>query len=127
MNVNQISNHLSPPLAAPTSGRTAPPAGANPASDVAAAAAAPAQSAAKAPPATGSDEVRKAAQQVNAALKATASSDLQFSVEGDNKDVVVRVVDSQTKELIRQIPSEEMVAISKAMDNLSGLLVQQKA
>ena len=70
---------------------------------------------------------RKAAQRVNAALKATSSSDLQFSVEGDNKNVVVRVVDSQTKELIRQIPSEEMVAISKAMDNLSGLLVQQKA
>ena len=124
MNVNQLSNNLSPPLAAPTSGQTAPPAGANPAS-----AAAPAQSAARkaAPPPTGADEVRKAAQQVNAALKATSSSDLQFSVEGENKDVVVRVVDSQTKELIRQIPSEEMVAISKAMDNLSGLLVQQKA
>lgn len=124
MNVNQLSDNLSPPLTAPTSGRTAPPAGANPAS-----ATAPAQSAARkaAPPPSGTDEVRKAAQQVNAALKATASSDLQFSVEGENKDVVVRVVDSQTKELIRQIPSEEMVAISKAMDNLSGLLVQQKA
>ena len=125
MNVNQISNNLSPPVVAPTGVQTAPQAGANLASGVATAA--PAQSSAKAPPTTGSDEVRKAAQQVNAALKATASSDLQFSVEGDNKDVVVRVVDSQTKELIRQIPSEEMVAISKAMDNLSGLLVQQKA
>jgi flagellar protein FlaG len=123
MNVNQISNNVSPPLTATTSGQTVPPAGANPAS-----AAAPAQAAVKKtlPPPSGADEVRKAAQQVNAALKATASSDLQFSVEGDNKDVVVRVVDSQTKELIRQIPSEEMVAISKAMDNLSGLLVQQK-
>ena len=123
MNVNQLNNNVSPPVTAPTSGRTAPPAGANQAGAVAAA---PAQSSATAPPATGSDEVRKAAQQVNAALKATSSSDLQFSVEGDNKNVVVRVVDSQTKELIRQIPSEEMVAISKAMDNLSGLLVQQK-
>ena len=124
MNVNQLSNNASPPVVAPTSERTAPPAGVNLASG---AAAAPVQASATAPPAMGSDEVRKAAQQVNAALKATASSDLQFSVEGDNKDVVVRVVDSQTKELIRQIPSEEMVAISKAMDNLSGLLVQQKA
>jgi flagellar protein FlaG len=124
MNVNQISNNVSPPVTAPTSGRTAPPTGANPAGG---AAAASAQSSATAPPAKGSDDVRKAAQQVNAALKATSSSDLQFSVEGDNKNVVVRVVDSQTKELIRQIPSEEMVAISKAMDNLSGLLIQQKA
>ena len=120
MNVNQLSNSLSPPVAPPASERTVPPAGAS------AAAAAPAQSSATATPAR-SDEVRRAAQQVNAALKATASSDLQFSVDGDNKDVVVRVVDSQTKELIRQIPSEEMVAMSKAIDNLSGLLIQQKA
>ena len=125
MNINQLSNNVSPPVAAPSSERSTPPVGANQASD--SAAAAPAKSPATAPPATGSDEVRKAAQQVNAALKATASSDLQFSVDGDNTDVVVRVVDSQTKELIRQIPSEEMMAISKAMDNLSGLLVQQKA
>ena len=124
MNINQLSNNASQPTAAPTSGRTAPPVGTNPSS---AAAATPVQSATAAAPPTRSDEVRKAAQQVNAALKATASSDLQFSVEGDNKDVVVRVVDSQTKELIRQIPSEEMVAMSKAIDNLSGLLIQQKA
>ena len=122
-NINQLGN-VQPPVVAPTTGRTAPSSGVNPTSE---AKAAPAQStAATAAPAT-NDEVRQAAKQVNAALKATASSDLQFSVDDDNKDVVVRVVDSQTKELIRQIPSEEMVAISKAMDNLSGLLVQQKA
>ena len=123
MDIKQLDK-ASQPVAEPATGRTAPASGANPAST---AKAAPAQStAATAAPAT-NDEVRQAAKQVNAALKATASSDLQFSVEDDTKDVVVRVVDSQTKELIRQIPSEQMVAISKAMDNLSGLLVQQKA
>ena len=120
-NIKQLGN-VPPPVVALTTGRAAPAAGANPAS-----AAAAAQSATAAAPSARSDDVRKAASQVNEALKGTASSDLQFSVEGENKDVVVRVVDSQTKELIRQIPSEEMVAISKAMDNLSGLLVQQKA
>ena len=119
-NINQIGN-VPPPVVALTTERAAPAAGAKLASVAAAA-----QSAAATPPAR-SDEVRKAASQVNEALKGTASSDLQFSVEGENKDVVVRVVDSQTKEVIRQIPSEQMVAISKAMDNLSGLLVQQKA
>jgi flagellar protein FlaG len=119
-NINQLGN-VSPPVVALTTERAAPAAGAKVAS-----AAAAAQSATAAAPAR-SDEVRKAAKQVNEALKGTASSDLQFSVEGDNKEVVVRVVDSQTKEVIRQIPSEQMVAISKAMDNLSGLLVQQKA
>lgn len=117
-NINQLGN-VPPPVVAPATERGTPPAGAKAAS--AAAAPAPAQSTAR------SEDVRKAASQVNEALKGTASSDLQFSVEGDNKQVVVRVVDSQTKEVIRQIPSEEMVAISKAIDNLSGLLVQQKA
>jgi flagellar protein FlaG len=119
-NIKQLGN-VPPPVVAMTPERAAPAAGAKLASVAAAA-----QSAAATPPAR-SDEVRKAASQVNEALKGTASSDLQFSVEGENKDVVVRVVDSQTKEVIRQIPSEQMVAISKAMDNLSGLLVQQKA
>jgi flagellar protein FlaG len=120
-NINQLGK-VPPPVVASTSERAAPAGGAKPAS-----AAAAAQSATAAMPPARSDEVRKAASQVNEALKGTASSDLQFSVEGDNKEVVVRVVDSQTKEVIRQIPSEQMVAISKAMDNLSGLLVQQKA
>ncbi len=120
-NIKQLGN-VPPPVVALTTERAAPAAGAKLASVAAAA-----QSAAAATPPARSDEVRKAANQVNEALKGTASSDLQFSVEGENKDVVVRVVDSQTKELIRQIPSEQMVAISKAMDNLSGLLVQQKA
>ena len=116
MNINPLNN-AAPPVAEPALGRTAP---------ASAGKATPAQAAAAPAPAT-SDDVRKAASQVNEALQKTASSDLQFSVEGENKQVVVRVVDSQTKEVIRQIPSEEMVAISKAMDNLSGLLVQQKA
>ncbi len=117
MNINPLNN-AAPPVAEPAPGRTAP---------ASAGKATPAQAAAAKPAPATSDDVRRAASQVNEALQRTASSDLQFSVEGENKQVVVRVVDSQTKEVIRQIPSEEMVAISKAMDNLSGLLIQQKA
>ena len=119
-NINQLGN-VPPSVVAPSTERAAPAVGAKPAGEAAAAAPATTQSAAR------SDDVRRAANQVNEALKGTASSDLQFSVEGENKEVVVRVVDAQTKELIRQIPSEQMVAISAAMDNLSGLLIQQKA
>jgi len=121
MNINPTGN-APPPVAESASGRTAP--AASPTSQTSAA---PAQAVAATQAPTPTDEVRQAANQVNQALKATPSSSLEFSVEGENKQVVVRVVDSQTKELIRQIPSEEMMAISKAMDNLSGLLIQQKA
>ena len=40
---------------------------------------------------------------------------------------MVKVVDQSTKEVIRQIPSEEMLAIAKALDSLKGLLVRQTA
>ena len=40
---------------------------------------------------------------------------------------MVKVIDSNTQEVIKQIPSEEMIAIAKALDKLKGLLLQQKA
>ena len=54
-------------------------------------------------------------------------SSLQFEVDGESNKVVVRIVDSDTKELIRQIPSEEMLAISESLDKLIGFLIAQKA
>ena len=73
-----------------------------------------------------SEAVRKVAQQINEFLKSTSTS-VEFAVDDDSSKVVVRIVDAQTKELIRQIPSEEMIAMSKAIDTMSGLLIRQKA
>jgi flagellar protein FlaG len=39
----------------------------------------------------------------------------------------VKVIDTATKDVLRQIPSEEMLAIAKAIDKVKGLLVHQKA
>lgn len=55
------------------------------------------------------------------------NSDLQFSVNDDTDKVIVTVVDSETKEVIRQIPSEEMLAIAKALDSIKGLFIKQQA
>ena len=117
MSINTINN-APLPVAEPATARAAP---------ASAAKAAPAPAATPAPATQA--EVRQAASQVNKALQRTESANLEFSVEGDNqnKQVVVRVVDSQTKEVIRQIPSAEMMAISQTMDKMSGLLIQQKA
>jgi flagellar protein FlaG len=70
--------------------------------------------------------IREAAQQVNNYLQSNKSS-LQFEVDGQTDKVVVRIVDSATKELIRQIPSEEMLAISESLDKMIGFLIAQKA
>ena len=55
------------------------------------------------------------------------SGNLEFTVDEDTGQTVIKVIDNQTKELIRQIPSEEMLEIAKALDRLQGLLVRQKA
>lgn len=52
---------------------------------------------------------------------------LLFSLDKDTGTTVVKVVDTETKEVIKQIPSEEMLALAKALDQLQGLLVKQKA
>ncbi|MNR96008.1 flagellar protein FlaG [compost metagenome] len=67
-----------------------------------------------------------ALQSINKALQAL-SSNLEFTVDSDSNRTVVKVVDQQTKEVIRQMPSLEALEISKALDKLQGLLVKQKA
>lgn len=55
------------------------------------------------------------------------ASNLEFSVDNDTGKTVVRVVDASTRELIRQIPSEEMLSIARNMDRVEGLLIKSKA
>lgn len=54
-----------------------------------------------------------------------AGGSVQFQVDGDK--TIVKVVDSETNQIIRQIPSEEAIAISKSLDKLQGLLINSKA
>ena len=57
----------------------------------------------------------------------TVSSDLQFSVDKDSGKTVVKIVDSKTKEIIRQIPGEEVLALRRALDKMKGLLFSMEA
>jgi len=54
-----------------------------------------------------------------------AGSSVQFQVDGDK--TIVKVVDPETNQIIRQIPSEEAIAISESLDKLQGLLINSKA
>ena len=55
------------------------------------------------------------------------NNSLQFGVDSDSGKTVVKVIDVDTKEVIKQVPSKEMLAIAKALDGIKGLLVHQKA
>ena len=55
------------------------------------------------------------------------NTSLEFSIDDESGTVVVKVTDKETKEVIKQFPSEEALELAKALDKLKGLLVQQKA
>lgn len=53
------------------------------------------------------------------------SISVQFKIDPDYKELIVKVVEQETGQLIRQIPTEDVVKMSKAVDNLKGLLFAQ--
>lgn len=73
-----------------------------------------------------SEDVLKALDEVREAVKPVAQS-LHFSLDQDTGRTVVKVMDTETNEMIRQIPSEDILKIAKAIDKLQGLLIKQQA
>jgi flagellar protein FlaG len=72
-------------------------------------------------------ELESAVRALNQSMKAS-NSNLAFSVDQDTQQTVVSVLDSQTGEVIKQFPSKEAIAISKAIGEIQqGLLLKQKA
>lgn len=78
----------------------------------------------QAPP--GAAAAMQAVRAINEFLK-SSSANVEFMVDGRSSKVIVRVVDSETGKVIRQMPSEEMLAISQALDRMTGMLLEQKA
>lgn len=64
---------------------------------------------------------------INKSLK-QSSINLQFNVDTDTKMPVIKLVDGETGETIRQFPTEDALAISRAIDRIQqGMLLKQKA
>jgi flagellar protein FlaG len=49
---------------------------------------------------------------------------LSFSVEDDTGETVIKVVDSDTDETIRQIPSQEFLEIAKMLEKTKSVLMK---
>jgi flagellar protein FlaG len=76
--------------------------------------------------------LEKAVSQMAAYVQNT-QRDMNFSVDDVTGRVVVKVIDSNSDEVIRQIPSEEMLAIARHLteslenDEPKGFLIELKA
>ena len=60
-------------------------------------------------------------------MSETIQTKLSFSVDEENNEIVVRIFDKESEELIRQFPSEEMLSLQGKMSDLAGFLFDQKA
>ncbi len=60
-------------------------------------------------------------------LVAPALQTVQFSMDEEAGRMIVKVIDTATQKTIRQIPNEEVLAFSKTLGRLQGLVVREKA
>ena len=72
-------------------------------------------------------QVQKAIESFRQQIETKAPNSLAFSVDSSNGKTIVRITDAKTGEMIRQIPSEELLAIARSLDKMQGMLLQQKA
>lgn len=57
----------------------------------------------------------------------TTQAQINFSIDETSGIRVVKIIDSQSKDVIRQIPSEEAIQLANVLDKLQGLLVKDQA
>jgi flagellar protein FlaG len=60
-------------------------------------------------------------------LVAPALQTVQFTMDEEPDRVIVQVVDTATDKVLRQIPNEEVLAFSKTLGRLQGLVVREQA
>lgn len=71
-------------------------------------------------------ELQQATDAINRALQGSDQS-VRFSIDHDTGTTMVKVVDSSTDEVIRQVPSDEVITIARSIDRLQGLILTRKA
>jgi len=71
-------------------------------------------------------DLSEAVDKINDSLLGSARG-LEFSIDEDTKGIVVKVIDLDTKEVLRQMPSKVALEIAKSIDKTRGLLIDQTA
>ena len=72
------------------------------------------------------DDLRDKVAQLNDYMQ-NMNRNLQFSVDDTSGDTVIKVIDSETEEGVRQIPSEEILEARHAAEKYRGILLETKA
>ena len=74
----------------------------------------------------GSGSVEDAFEEINAAMQAWDTG-MRFEIDEDTQQLVVSVIDTKSGDVLRQIPSEEVLHVAKMIAQFQGKLVSVKA
>lgn len=69
------------------------------------------------------DQMKKAVEQIN---KKMQNSEALFGIHDKTNRVVIKIVDKETKELIRELPPEKTLDMIAKVWELAGLLVDER-
>jgi flagellar protein FlaG len=72
------------------------------------------------------EEVKEAVKDIQDFVN-TVTTDLRFTVDKETGRTIVSVVDSKTHQVVRQIPTEDIMKIARNIDRMQGLLFNDKA
>ena len=72
------------------------------------------------------DQLEQAAVLVKDALRGTMSH-LEIEIDSDLHKVVIKVLNGESGEIIRQIPSQELLDLAKHLNDPKGLLIRERA
>ena len=70
--------------------------------------------------------VEKAVEKLNQSTQFT-SQGLRFSIDDETGKTVIKVIDSATENVVRQIPTVDALALAHAIDKMKGMLLRDKA
>ena len=73
------------------------------------------------------NELEDAVQKLNDFTNNNTQRNLSFSLDEDSQKMVVTVKDTHTLEVIKQMPTEEALAVAKQIESMLGLILDDKA
>ncbi len=56
-----------------------------------------------------------------------SSASITFTKDKDTDEVIIKIIDNETKEVIKQIPPEEIMKLKRFLTELQGILLDKKA
>lgn len=77
----------------------------------------------------GLQQVQEAIGRLKQSIKPALANKLEFQIDESTGRTLIKVLDTETNTVVRQIPSEEIMAIAHAIDRMQGRggLIRQQA